>query len=119
MFSHTLFNPDLYEIKAPAHDHYGPMRYSSVHVSFVLCFSSQQNNLCRFGKTAEWVKGYGKNVQNLAVYEIYGHKIRHYDKAVGKHKFAYQLQMSHPTFKNTTPVYQRNIQSGFRLAGGQ
>jgi RHS repeat-associated protein len=60
-----------------------------------------------------------ENVQNIAVHEIHGHKLLHFDKAVGKHRFAYKLQMDHPTFKNTTPLYQQRIQAGYRLAAGQ
>jgi len=57
-----------------------------------------------------------ENVGNLAVHEIEGHKIDGYNESVGKHQFAYLLQMNDPTFKNTTLIYQMAIRQGYQLA---
>lgn len=57
-----------------------------------------------------------ENIQNLGVHEIGGHKINRFNASLGKHRFSYELQMKHPTFKKTTTMFQEAIRGGYRLA---
>lgn len=51
------------------------------------------------------------NVQNmLGVHEYQGHGIKRFGIRGSKHSQAYDLQMSHPSWKNTTPQFQQDME---------
>lgn len=88
----------------------GILNYESVITS--LAAYSKSDNMLTYNLNYRDYLNTVENVQNLAVHEFIGHKIKGYDASVGKHAMAYDLQMRHPTFNKTTPAFQNMIRSG-------
>ena len=61
------------------------------------------------------VQGTVENIQNVAVHEGKGHITNKVPGDGVKHAQAYQLQMNHPTYKNTTTDFKTAVYEAYKL----
>jgi len=104
-----------YQVKAIGYNNNGE-GLSWTDLSEAPAFTSKANKTITYNLNNEFrpMINTVENVQNLFVHEASGHFVHGYDANKGLHYKAYQLQISHPTFKATTPYFQQQILEAYK-----